>query len=85
MTRISSISGTRPIISRIARRTIGPTVSSSLSVGRTRETVTPCFSFSWTRRRRSPNSAWWKRGSLRCWRWRSSWNRLRWLQLPSHS
>ena len=60
MTRISSRSGTRPIISRIARRTIGPIVSSSSSVGRTSETVTPCFSLSWTRRRRSANSAWWK-------------------------
>ena len=60
MTRISSSSGTRPTISRMARRTIGPIVSSSFSVGRTSETVTPCFSLSWTRRRRSPNSAWWK-------------------------
>ena len=41
---------------RIARRTIGPIVSSSLRVGRTSETVTPCFSLSWTRRRRSANS-----------------------------
>ena len=60
MTRISSSSGTRPTISRIARRTIGPIVSSSLSVGRTRLIVRPCFSLSVTSRRRSANSAWWK-------------------------
>ena len=59
-TRTSSSSGTRPTISRIARRTIGPIVSSSLSVGSTRLTVRPCFSLSWTSRRRSANSAWWK-------------------------
>ena len=46
MTRTSSRSGTRPIISRIARRTIGPIVSSSLSVGRTRLIVRSCFSLS---------------------------------------
>ena len=46
MTRTSSRSGTRPTISRIARRTIGPIVSSSLSVGRTRLTVSFCFSLS---------------------------------------
>ena len=60
MTRTSSRSGTRPTISRIARRTIGPIVSSSFSVGRTRLTVRPCFSLSGTSRRRSANSAWWK-------------------------
>ncbi len=60
MTRISSRSGTRPIISRIARRTIGPIVSSSLRVGRTRLTVTPWASLRLARRRRSANSAWWK-------------------------
>ena len=60
MTTTSSSSGTLPTISRIARRTIGPIVSSSLSVGSTRLTVRPCFSLSWVRRRRSANSAWWK-------------------------
>ncbi len=60
MTRTSSSSGTRPTISRIARRTIGPIVSSSLSVGSTRLIVSFCFSLSVTRRRRSANSAWWK-------------------------
>ncbi len=60
ITRISSSSGTRPTISRIARRTIGPMVSSSSSVGSTSDTVAPCFSLSWTSRRRSENSAWWK-------------------------
>ena len=60
MTRTSSRSGTRPTISRIARRTIGPIVSSSLSVGSTRLTVRPCFSLSCVSRRRSANSWWWK-------------------------
>ena len=41
-------------------RTIGPIVSSSLSVGRTRLIVRFCFSLSVTSRRRSANSAWWK-------------------------
>ena len=50
-------------ISRIARRTMGPTVSASLRVGSTRLTVTPCFSLSVVSRARSPNSEWWKLAS----------------------
>ena len=56
----SSSSGYRSCISRIARRTMGPIVSSSLSVGSTRLTVMPCFSLSAVSRARSPNSLWWK-------------------------
>ena len=63
MTSTSSSSGTRPTISRIALRTIGPMVSSSFRVGRTRLIVRPCFSLRVTSRRRSANSAWWKLAS----------------------
>ena len=60
MTRISSSSGKRSTISLIARSTIGPIVSASLRVGRTRLTVAPCLVLSAVNRPRSPNSEWWK-------------------------
>ena len=63
MTRISSRIGYRSCISRTARRTIGPIVSASLRVGRTRLTVSPCLSLSDASRARSPNSEWWKLAS----------------------
>ena len=47
----------------MARRTIGPIVSDSSSVGSTRLTVSPCFSLSDVRRARSANSEWWKLAS----------------------
>ena len=45
--------------SRRARRTIGPIVSASLSVGKTALIVMPCFCLSATSRPRSLNSEWW--------------------------
>ena len=60
MTRISSSSWKRSTISFIARCTIGPIVSASLRVGRTRLTVVPCLALSAVSRARSPNSEWWK-------------------------
>ena len=47
----------------MARRTIGPIVSASSSVGSTRLTVSPCFSLSDVSRARSANSEWWKLAS----------------------